>query len=133
MLALSYTTQFNSREKTSQKRKRGRGGKGPVGERKEVRIVRGLQTAGERDNQQGQEERREEDRRWKREPKERMDRSVVPNAGGRRAEKEARCHPLTLLRPPEATRCCELGAGKDWEGTFSILDPWPGPCPGSAT
>lgn len=48
---------------------------------REVRIVRGLQTAGERDNQQGQEERREEDRRWKRGPKERMDRSVVPNAG----------------------------------------------------
>lgn len=42
------------------------------------------------------------------------------------------CSALTLLRPPEATRCCELGPGKDWEGTFSILDPWPGPCPGSA-
>lgn len=75
---------------------------------------------------------RDEDKRWKRGPKERMDRSVVRNAGGRRAEQDARCHPLTLLRPPEATRCCELGAGKDWEGTFSILDPWPGPCPGSA-
>jgi hypothetical protein len=42
------------------------------------------------------------------------------------------CSALTLLRPPEATRCCELGPGKDWEGTFSILDPWPGPYPGSA-
>lgn len=101
---------------------------------REVRIVRGRQTAGERDHQQGREgtQAGEEDRGWKRGPKERMHRSVVRNAGGRRAEQDARCHPLTLLRPPEATRCCELGAGKDWEGTFSILDPWPGPCPGSA-
>ena len=42
------------------------------------------------------------------------------------------CRALTWLRPPEATRCCELGPGKDWEGTFSILEPSPGPCPGSA-
>lgn len=74
---------------------------------------------------------RAEDRRRKRGPRERVDRSVRGTAGGRRAEHDARCHPLTLLRPPEAARCCELGAGKDWEGTFSISDPWPGPCPGS--
>lgn len=28
-------------------------------------------------------------------------------------ERDRQCHSLTLLRPPEATRCCELGAGKD--------------------
>lgn len=41
--------------------------------------------------------------------------------------------PLTLLRPWAATRCWEPGAGKAWEGTFSILGPRPGPLPGSAT
>lgn len=71
-----------------------------------------------------------EDRRWKRAPRENAP-FGTRNRRGRRAERDARCHPLTLLRPPEAARCCELGAGKDWEGTFSILDPWPGPCPGS--
>lgn len=68
------------------------------------------------------------DRRWESVPKERTDwqcRSL-------RCRRGAHCSALTLLRPPEATRCCELGPGKDWEGTFSILDPWPGPCPGSA-
>lgn len=41
--------------------------------------------------------------------------------------------PLTLLRPWEATRCWEPGAGKAWEGTFSILGPRLGPHPASAT
>ena len=26
--------------------------------------------------------------------------------------------------------CCQLGPGKDGQGTVRILDPWPGPCTG---
>lgn len=46
---------------------------------------------------------------------------------------ERTASPLTLLRPWEETRCWEPGAGKAWEGTFSILGPRLGPHPGSAT
>lgn len=29
--------------------------------------------------------------------------------------------------------CCQLGPGKDGQGTVRILDPWPGPCTGCTT
>ena len=69
------------------------------------------------------------DRRWEGTE---GDYGLYPSTKRRREERTAArdrgSHPLTLLRPPEATRCCDLGPGKDWEGTFSILEPWPAPC-----
>lgn len=63
---------------------------------------------------------------WELGRKERTDCRSAKRSEGR----DSRSHPLTLLRPPEATRCCDLGAGKDWEGTFSILKLQPRALPG---